>query len=88
MSEILSYIKDQPDSVSKALQALHEMIETNARADAGVCWKEFIGTVIAMTLFEREGRDFPHKTTSEIIRDIVERAFRAQDFDLEDFFHE
>lgn len=73
--------------VRNALKLLHEQITPNAPESTGDCWAEFIGAVIeiarqntgAETLKSAPKRRFFTK------EEIIIRAFREMDFDLEDF---
>lgn len=77
--------------VRSALKLLHEQISPNAPESAGDCWAEFIGAVIEIArqnqnqidAYVMKGRSGSDSLMSK--NEIITRAFREMDFDLEDF---
>ena len=76
--------------VRKALQQLAELTSENAADSAGDCWAEFLDSVIEIARQNQNQLDaYIMKGRSKVSfmdkNEIVARALRAQDFDLEEF---
>jgi hypothetical protein len=73
--------------VRSALKQLHEQITPNAPEGAGDCWAEFIGAVIEITRQNTGAETLKPAPKRRFFTkdDIIVRAFREMDFDLEDF---
>lgn len=73
--------------VRNALKQLHEQITPNAPESAGDCWAEFIGAAIEIACQNAMSECLKPAPKRRFFRkdEIIIRAFRAMDFDLEDF---
>lgn len=76
--------------VRKALQQLAELTSENAAESAGDCWAEFLDSVIEITRQNAMTETLRPTSAARPRRyfskdEIIARALRAQDFDLEEF---